>query len=193
MKKTRVKIKRGQEPEHAVGPGAEQETVAAGPGATEPKELPSELDGLRARVEKLEEALLRAKADYQNLQRRSANERAEAVLYGNAELMKSVLTVADDFERALEAAKSTDNHDAVVEGVQLVYENLMQSLGRSGLEPIAALHHPFDPAVHEAMLRQPTDEHPPGTVVQELVKGYRLHDRVVRPSKVVVAAPPTDE
>ncbi len=142
---------------------------------------------LQVKVAKLEDSLLRAKADFQNLQRRSAAERLDALRYANAELMKSLVKVVDDFERSLAAASKPDNLPAVVEGVRLVYENLTKALSDHGLEPIEALHRPFDPNVHEALLHQPSDRHPPGTVIEQIAKGYRLCDRVVRPAKVIVA------
>lgn len=142
---------------------------------------------LRAKVDSLEDALLRAKADYQNFQRRAAVERADAVRYANADIMRSVLGVLDDFERSLEAANSSDNLEAVVAGIKLVYDNLVQALRAHGLEKIDALHQPFDPNVHEALLQQQVADHPPGTVVEQVARGYRLHDRVLRPAKVIVA------
>lgn len=142
---------------------------------------------LQARVDKLEESLLRAKADFQNLQRRAAAEQIDAVRYANAELMKSLVKVVDDFERSLAAASKPENLPAVVEGVRLVYENLSKALSDHGLEPIEALHRPFDPQYHEALLHQPSVEHPPGTVIEQIAKGYRLRDRVVRPAKVIVS------
>lgn len=158
--------------------------------AEKPQSAACTPDELRANVVSLEDSLLRAKADYQNLQRRSVIERAEAVRYANTELLRSLVGVLDDFDRALEAAKSSENLDAVVDGVRLVRENLVKSLGNAGLEPIESLNQPFDPAVHEAMLQQPTDEHPPGTVIEQVARGYRLGDRVLRPAKVVVARAP---
>jgi len=142
---------------------------------------------LRAKVAKLEDSLLRAKADFQNLQRRSAAERSDALRYANAELMKSLVKVVDDFERSLAAAAKPDNLSAVVEGVRLVYENLTKALSDHGLETIEAFHRPFDPNVHEALLHQPSDQYSPGTVIEQIAKGYRLCDRVVRPAKVIVA------
>lgn len=145
---------------------------------------------LQSKVTKLEDALLRSKADFQNLQRTSAVERTDAIRYANAELMKLLVRVVDDFERSLAAASKPDNLQAVVEGVRLVYENLSKALADHGLEPIDALHRPFDPKVHEALLHQPSEEHPPGTVIEQIAKGYRLRDRVIRPAKVIVAKEP---
>lgn len=178
---------------------------------------------LQAKADALESALLRAKADFQNLQRRSAVERSEAIRFANADLMKSLLVVLDDFERALAAAEGAEGgqgsatptgearfnpaapagdarfnpalpdapaSSAVIEGIRLVFANLMKALGDHGLEPIDAREVPFDPTIHEALLHQPTTDAPPGTVIEQVAKGYRLRDRVLRPARVVVAKAP---
>jgi len=149
----------------------------------------------KAKAEKLEDALLRAKADFQNLQKRGASERSEAIRFANADLMRSLVKVLDDFDRAL-AASSDSDAAAMIEGVRLVRENFMKALAEHGLEAIDALHQPFDPSIHEALMQIPTDAHPPGTVVEQAAKGYRLQGRVVRPAKVVVsksATPPVED
>jgi len=163
------------------------ESPAAGGGSDQAIETPPTLDELRGRVEALEDALLRAKADFQNLQRRSAQEYAQAVRFANAELMRSLLGVVDDFERSMEVSKTADDRAAVVEGLRLVFDNLMKELRSHGLEPIEALNEPFDPHVHEAVLQQPSADAPPGVVLHEIAKGYRLGERVLRPAKVVVS------
>ncbi len=149
-------------------------------------------EGLRAKVEELEDRLLRAKADTQNLRRRFAVEQSSAIRYANAELMKSLLGILDDFERSLAATETSDNLQAVVDGAELVYQNLIQALRSQGLHAIDALHEPFDPNVHEAIMQQPSTDYPVGTVVEEIAKGYRLHDRVIRPTKVVVSKEPDE-
>lgn len=148
------------------------------------------VEDLQAKIESLEESLLRAKADFQNFQRRSAVERSEAIQYANAELMRSLLEVLDDFERSLAAVESSDSIASVVDGVRLVYENLVKALRQHGLETIEALHQPFDPHLHQAVMQQPSEDHPTGTVLQETAKGYRLWDRVIRPTKVIVSKTP---
>lgn len=151
-------------------------------------ETSASIEQLEAKVASLEDSLLRAKADCQNLQRRSAIDRGEGIRYANAELMKSLLSVVDDFERSLEAAKTSENHDAVIDGVRLVYDNLIKALNAHGLERIKALHQPFDPHVHEGMMQQPSADFSPGTVIEEVTRGYQLRDRVLRPARVVVSA-----
>ena len=145
---------------------------------------------LKNRVGSLEEALLRGKADFANLQRRSANEKAEAIRFANAELLRSILHVLDDFDRTIEAADKADDAKVVVVGVRLVHANLWKSLGQFGLESIEATGRMFDPSIHEALLQQPAAEHPPGTVLTQVSRGYRLHDRVLRPARVIVAGAP---
>ncbi|MGB2985265.1 MAG: nucleotide exchange factor GrpE, partial [Phycisphaerae bacterium] len=150
----------------------------------------AEVAVLQAKVDKLAASLLRAKADYQNMQRRSDVERANAIRYANAELMRSLLNVIDDFERSLAAAETSDNLTAVVDGVRLVYDNFIKALRDHGLEMIEALHRPFDPNVHEALMQQSAADYEPGTVVEQIAKGYRLGDRVIRPTKVIVSKAP---
>lgn len=148
---------------------------------------------LRDKVASLEDGLLRAKADYQNLQRRNTVERSEALRYANTELMKALVVVMDDFERSLQAAGDSNGLEAIMDGVQLVYQNLAKALKEHGLETIQAEGAPFDPEVHEALMNQPSMEAAPGTVLKEVAKGYQLRDRVIRPAKVIVAQAPQAE
>jgi len=142
---------------------------------------------LQEKVASLEDTLLRSKAEAQNVQRRGLQQRQDAIRYANADLMKSMLSVVDDFQRSLEAASKTDNVASVVDGIKLVYENFMQAMASAGLEPIEAVNQPFDPHVHEAMLQQPSDKHEPGTVLEEITKGFKLRDRTLRPARVIVS------
>lgn len=166
----------------ASAPGAGDATTSEAPAA--------DMAALQRRVEALEDSLLRAKADNQNLQRRAAQERIDAVRYANAEFMRGMIGVVDDLERALAAAGQEGGGAALADGVRLVYENLLKALRLFGCEPIEALHRPFDPHCHEALMQQPSEEHAAGTVIAELAKGYRLRERTLRPAKVVVAAAP---
>lgn len=145
------------------------------------------VESLRDKVASLEDNILRGKADFLNTQRRQEKSRQDAVRYANADLMRSLLGVLDDFDRSLEAAQKAENTQAVVEGVQLVYENLKKELTSQGLEAIDATGQPFDPHVHEAILMQPTAECEPNTVMEQIAMGFRLHDRVLRPAKVIVS------
>jgi|GEM_PF-212175 len=160
--------------------------VEGGDSATAPEQEDT-VESLREKLVALEDSLLRAKAEFLNAQRRQEKSRQDAVRYANADLMRSLLCVLDDFERSLEAAKGVDNTEAVVEGVRLVYENFKKELTNQGLEEIDAIDQPFDPHVHEAVLQQPVADRDPNTVIEQVAKGFRLHDRVLRPAKVIVS------
>lgn len=166
-------------------------TVEDADGSTAAAEQPVEqedtVESLREKIAALEDTLLRAKADFVNTQRRNEKSRLDAVQFANAELMRSLLGVLDDFERSLDAAGTTEDIKTIVEGVRLVYQNLKKALSDHGLESIEALDRPFDPHVHEAVMQQPAADCDPNTVLEEVAKGYRLKDRVIRPAKVVVS------
>jgi molecular chaperone GrpE len=133
--------------------------------------------------------LQRTRAEFANYQKRSKAQAEQNQSYAVAGLALDLLAVLDNFERAREAAKSSDT-SAIVEGLDMVHRQLLSALGKHGIEPIEALGHPFDPNQHEALVRQPSADHPEGTVVLELGRGYRLKDRILRPSKVAVSAAP---
>ena len=144
---------------------------------------------LQARIDSLEESLLRSKAESQNIQRRGAAEKNDAIRYANAELMRMLIPVLEDFDRTLAAAESAKG-DTVLEGTRLVHANLMKALCDFGLEPIEATGETFDPTIHEALMHQPTEEMPPGMVMEQVTRGYRLRDRVLRPARVIVSKSP---
>jgi molecular chaperone GrpE len=129
--------------------------------------------------------LQRLAADFDNYRKRVARDQAQLVARAHEALVKELLPVLDDLERALGAAEMHDEA-TVVEGVRLVQRGLADQLAREGLEEIAA-DGAFDPHVHEALLSQPAEGAEPGTVLQVVQKGYRLGDRVLRPARVVVA------
>lgn len=133
---------------------------------------------------------LRLAADLENYRKRAAKEREEIQRFGNEKLVKDLLPVVDGFDRALAAAASDD---PLREGVKLVRAALEQTLARHGVVGFSAMGERFDPAVHEALLQVPTREQPPGTVVMEHARGFKLNDRLVRPAMVGVAVePPAD-
>ena len=161
-----------------------------------PPEAPSaEPQAPGAEQDDLLERLQRVSADYLNYQKRARRDIAQAREFANENLMKALLGVLDDMERALEAAGANhDSQDPFLTGMQLVHDNALATLGRFGLSIIEAEGKPFDPDQHAAMMQQPSDEHPPQTVVKELQRGYRLKSRTLRPASVIVStAPAADE
>jgi molecular chaperone GrpE len=141
-----------------------------------------------AQIAEWKDKFLRAKADYQNLLNRSSKERIEATRFANADLARSLLTILDDFERTFEAARTAESIGAVVEGVRIVYDHLLKLLRDHGVEPIEAENQKFNPFEHEAMAQQPSDECPAGMVLSVQRRGYRMHERVLRPAGVIVSA-----
>ena len=131
------------------------------------------------------DSLQRLKAEFDNYRKRTAREQASFASRANETLLKELLPVLDDLERALEAAEEHEEAK-LEEGVRLVQRALAEALRKQGLEVIET-EGAFDPHVHEALLTQPGDEAEPGSVLQVLQKGYRLGDRVLRPARVVVA------
>lgn len=146
-----------------------------------PQDLQTERDDLLARLQ-------RVSADYMNYQKRVQREREDHLSFAHTDLIKALLPVLDDMERALEAARENyGEDDAFFKGMQLVHDKTLEVLGRFGCTVIQAVGEPFDPDKHSAVMQQPTTEHPPQTIIQEVQKGYLLNGRTLRPSGVIVA------
>lgn len=132
--------------------------------------------------------LLRLSAEFENYRKRTAREMRDVVRYANEKLAKEMLTVVDNLERAIESAST--NHaqdDPLLKGVHLTLEETLKILERHHVAPIKSLGEPFDPNYHQAMLQTEAADQPPNTVVDELQKGYMIHDRLLRPALVAVS------
>lgn len=174
----------------AADPEATMKVEAAEDGAAEQAsaELHAELERAKADAAGHYDRLLRSQAELQNVLRRHERDRLDRLKYAGEALARDLLPVVDDLERAL--AHGDEQSAAVVEGVALVYKSLLSVLARHGVERIEAKGKPFDPAEHEAVATVETAEQPENTVVHEHRAGYRLHDRLLRPTMVVVAKAP---
>ena len=155
------------------------EETPAGPGT---------MDEARAEIGDLSERLLRLQADFENFRKRAQREKDEARQFANQSLIEKQLPILDNFEMALAAVKDAD--PALRDGVQMIFDQLLGILRDSGVETIDATGEDFDPNLHEAISQQETTEAEPGTVVEQVQRGYRLHERLVRPARVVVAKAP---
>jgi molecular chaperone GrpE len=145
-----------------------------------------ELEALRNENEELIDTLQRLQADFDNYRKRAARDQDALVARAGERIVKELLPVVDDLERALEAAE--EHEEAKLEdGVKLVHRQLQQLLAKEGVAPVET-DGEFDPHVHEALLTQPSESEE-GSVIEVLQKGYRLGDRVLRPARVVVAGP----
>ena len=175
---------------------AAESNDGAAAGATDDAESTSarETEGADAQptleVERDEwrEKALRARADYQNLQRRAETERQQAVRYANAGFARDLLPVLDDIGRMVEAGRGETDRDTLVRSVEMVSDRFRKALSDHGITPIEADGQPFDPAIHQAFQQQPSEEHEPGTVLQVVEPGYTLHDRVLRPARVIISS-----
>lgn len=165
----------------------------AGPSAGEPNGSPAispeETTQLRTERDELKEQLLRARADFANFQKRAKQQAETDRTYAIGNLARDLLEAIDNLERAT-AALRTSASEGISSGLDMVQKQLLATLAKYGVEPIEALGRPFDPNLHEAVMQQPTTNHPEGIVVAELTKGYKIHDRVLRPSKVAVSTKP---
>jgi len=150
----------------------------------------SSLADLQRAVEELRDQNLRLIAETRNLQQRAARDKAEAVRHAAGDFARDLLVIIDDLERTLDSARSATQVETVADGVRIVYEHFLKILADRHITQIDAEGRPFDPDLHEAVLQQPSDEHPAGTVIQELARGYRMHDRVLRYSRVIVSSGP---
>ena len=132
--------------------------------------------------------LLRVSAEFDNYKKRTAREMQEVVKYANEKMAKELLTVVDNLERAIEAAgaERTDD-DPLVKGIHLTLGEVLKILERHKVKPVKALGELFDPTYHQAMMQEEVEGQPPNTVVREMQKGYVIHDRLLRPSMVVVS------
>ena len=164
------------------------------------EELTEKVEALEEERDELNDRVLRKAAEFENYRRRMDREKRRRHESGMLEVIEPVLEVLDDFERSIEAAEELqDSQDAekayesLKGGVEMVFRKFRDTLENLGVEPIEAEGQPFDEELHEAMMRQPAEEAEPGTVLQEIRTGYRMDDRIIRHSRVVVAAEPSEE
>ncbi len=148
------------------------------------------LDAARADAARLKEQLLRTAADFDNFRKRSRKEVADAEQRGLDNLLRDLLPVFDNLERAVQHAESATDVGSLVDGIRMVMKQFSDTLGRMNIERVEGVGAVFDPSVHEAIQQMVTEEHPPGTVAAEVQAGYRQGERLIRPAMVVVAKAP---
>ncbi|MFQ6057932.1 MAG: nucleotide exchange factor GrpE [Anaerolineae bacterium] len=193
---TAEQVTEAQEAEEAQAPkSAEEKPEEVREEAPEEVE---ELEALRQRLaeaeSKVEEYLdqwRRAAADLANYRKRVEKEQAEFSKYANAVLITKLLPILDDFQRAFQTVPDSLRTLTWIDGIVLIERKMQAILEQEGLTPIEAVGKPFDPLIHEAVIFEETADHEDGQVIAELQKGYKLHDRVLRPTLVKVAKKPT--
>ncbi|MEX0822352.1 MAG: nucleotide exchange factor GrpE [Rhodothermales bacterium] len=156
-----------------------------------------EIDDLNQKLQDAQDQLLRKVAEFKNYRRRTEEEKKVLVEIGRSQVIQQFLDVLDDFDRSLDAAEQVEEkeseqpgpaYEALKQGVVLVYKKFKDELAKLGVEPIEAVGQPFDENLHEAMMQREIEGTDPGVVVDEIQKGYRMGDRVLRHSKVIVSS-----
>jgi molecular chaperone GrpE len=172
-------------------PVTEPETEEKNDVAPAAENAPAEEDdGLQADLDRFRDLALRSQADFENYKKRAAREKEEAIKYANSSLLEKLIAIVDNFELGLEAARAEGEKSPVFSGMSMVFKQLMDFLADSGLQPIDATGQKFDPNLHEAIAHEPSNKVPEETVIRQMRRGYKLKDRLLRPSSVVVSSGP---
>lgn len=145
-------------------------------------------DKLQADLDRFRDLALRSQADFENYKKRAAREKEEGIKYANSALLERLLPIVDNFELGLEAARGEGEDSPVFKGMSMVLRQLMDFLAEHGVQPIDATGQKFDPNLHEAITHEPSKEFPEGVVIRQTRRGYRMKDRLLRPSSVAVAS-----
>ena len=180
-----------QEPEleQDISDSVELEGEASEEGS-EVETLKEELNQALSAAKSQQEQYLRTLADMENLRKRTQREKEELAKFANENILREILPVIDNLERAVEHAEQSEGKDGLFEGVQMTLTQFAQLLEKFGVEPVEAVGQPFDPAYHQAMGQMESEEYPPNTVVQQMQKGYQLNKRLLRPAFVMLAKVP---
>ncbi|PYS22921.1 MAG: nucleotide exchange factor GrpE [Acidobacteria bacterium] len=186
-------------PDFDPNPGLQAgEPAMGGPDFAELVACRAELKRLEAALAEARETAARRQADFENYRKRIERERGENHRQVVADVARKLLPVMDNLTRALDAERTLESEESkefrhFLHGVELISKQLNEVLESLGIQPIAAIGQPFDPHVHEAVVTEPSDEYEPDTVIEEIARGYRIGDRLLRPSMVKVAAHKTQE
>ena len=149
--------------------------------------LEKELKTAKEEATQSYDRFLRISAEFDNYKKRNSRETAEFKKYANETLLKNLLTIVDNLERALDVSEKGHESKGLIDGVKLTVDEILRIFANFGVTPIEAVGEPFDPALHQAMQQEENTDFPDNTVTQEFQKGYRFHDRLLRPAMVVVA------
>jgi molecular chaperone GrpE len=167
---------------------ADESRAGAGAATEEqPDQLRSERDALKAERDELKDLLLRRQAEFDNFRRRTEKERSEYLQYAGMEMVKDVLPILDDFERAFKVEGASPEY---VKGIEMIYNRMFETLKKMGLEPMVTTGETFDPHLHQAVERVETADAEEGVIMGEFQRGYRFKDKLLRPAMVRVAVKP---
>lgn len=190
MTKKKDKRKKSEQKQGKTELTPDQKTQGASVSEAEVKEelsLEKKLEEAERLLEERDDRFLRLAAEFDNYKKRVSREFASVIRGANQDLISQLLHILDDFERALESAKTTDDFESFHKGMEMIDSNLQNLLGRHGLEPIEAKGERFDPELHEAVMQMASEEVEEGVILEEVNRGYMLNGKVIRHSKVVVS------
>jgi molecular chaperone GrpE len=163
-------------------------------GATpEGNDLATKLAEAEKQAENYKDLLYRKAAEFENYKKRAENEVASVVKFANESLIGDLLPVLDDFERSLKAAKTSKEFDSLFRGIEMIYQKLLKNLEKRGIKSFDTVGKEFNVDFHDALLQIPKEDVAPHTVLEEIEKGYTLHDKVIRHAKVIVSTSPAGE
>ena len=169
-------------------PAADSTSESAGAEMASPE--PDEDESLQADLHRFRDLALRSQADFDNYKKRAAREKEDAIKYANSSLLERLIAILDNFELGLSAAKSEGENSPIYSGMSMVMKQLSDFLTDNGLQPIDAEGAKFDPNLHEAIAHEASGDVAEGIVIRQTRRGYRLKDRLLRPSSVVVSSGP---
>jgi molecular chaperone GrpE len=176
--------------------GAEEEQKLETPPQTEVTEVEAsnlQVEELQKQVNLYKDMLLRKAAEFDNYKRRIENETTNIVRFATESLIDDLLPVLDDFERSLKHSKESKESDALIKGVELIYQKLVKVLEGRGVQTFETVGKEFSVDFHDALMQLPRKDLPPHTVIEEVEKGYMLNDKVIRHAKVIVSSVPPEE
>ena len=158
----------------------------ATPKADDQEKLRRQIDQLQTEKDELFGKLQRVSADYANFQKRTPKQIADTVTYEKERIIKTLLPALDNFEHTLQNAHSAENAEVLIKGINIIYDQMLDTLKSHGVEQIKAMGEMFDPALHQAMMQRSESDKEENIVLEEFQKGYKLNGRVIRPGKVIV-------
>lgn len=175
-------------------PQTAQNTFGSGESSPQTEPMPTEnqseetlMEKLQADLDRFRDLALRSQADFENFRKRAARDKDDAVKYANLSLLEKLIPILDNFELGLVAARNSPEAANIVIGFDMVARQLNDFLAGAGVEPIQAEGQKFDPNLHEAVAQEASDTVPEGNIVRQHRKGFKLKDRLIRPSAVVVS------
>lgn len=166
----------------------EDAAVEANPETTGADEENQELVRLQAELQDAQERILRAQADFDNFRRRTRQDKEDLAKYASSKVITGILPVMDNFERALAVSKDAQDFDSLYKGVEMIFRQMEQVLEQEGVSAMDTVGQPFNPEFHQAIMQVDSDEHEEGIIVEEVMKGYVLKDKVLRPAMVKVSS-----